>query len=347
VLPNLRQRNSGDWRWASVTGCVLAMLCVVPQAVRAQDDTPDQERREAAAAAYDRGSKAYIARDFELAARFYETAFRLAPAAPALIQAVRAHQQAGDDRRAGTVALALQEEYGVEQMAEHTKQALEQARTKYFRIDVVCENCQLEVEGNREAFLSVFLEPDKEHSVTAVFESGKRTKQIEGAAGAQKVLTFVAPGQEEEPEKAVAATTATAKAKDASSTHDADDLEEESTSSKGLSPVFFWTGVGLTAVAAGVTVWSGLDTQSAADDYKKNPTQEGLDDGQSLEMRTNVLIGVTAALAVGTGVVGIFFTDWGGSSEKQPNQSASARPRFNLAATVLPGGAMATVRGQF
>lgn len=323
----------------------LAVLGVLSRPVSAQDDTPDQERREAAAAAYDRGTKAYIARDFELAARFYETAFRLAPAAPALIQAVRAHQQAGNDRRAGTVALALQEEYGVEQMAEHTKQALEQARKKYFRLDVVCENCQLEVEGSREAFLSVFLEPDEEHSVTAVFEAGKRTKQVEGAAGAQKVLTFMAPGQDEEPEEPVAVT-GPVNAADTRDTQDADDSADDSSSSEGWSPAIFWTGVGLTAVAAGVTVWSGLDTQSAADDYKKNPTQEGLDDGQSLEMRTNVLIGVTAALAVGTGIVGIFLTDWGGS-EKQPNQSARAQPRFNMAATVVPGGAMATVRGQF
>ncbi len=345
------------WWWATNKDMWIGLICIavmalsiVPYSAYAQDDdgTTKQENREAAAAAYDRGTKAYVAGDYARAARFYETAFRLAPAAPALIQAVKAYQQAGDDRRAGTAALALQEEYGVSQMAEHTTQALEKARAQYFRVDIVCENCKLEIEGERQEFLSVFLEPDKTHTITAVFESGPTSKSVKGAAGEQKMVALIAPrpGEgdvtvtEKEPEA-----NANEKASEASR-EDSKTTSAETSGSEGLSPVFFWTGVGLTAVVTGVTIWSGLDTQSAADTYEKNPTQKGLDDGRSLELRTDILIGVSAALAVGTAVVGIFFTDWNGSEAKS-SQTAARSPQFRVAATWVPGGGVAMVRGQF
>lgn len=324
------------WLWGAVI-VGSAFLSVA----KADDGATDEERRQAAGAAYDRGSKAYLAGDFERAARFYETAFRLAPAAPALIQAVRAYQQAGDDRRAGTVALALQETYGVEQMAEHTTQALEKARSENMRVDVVCEGCQLEIDGEREGFPSVFLEPRTAHTVNAVFETGTRSESVSGEAGTQRVITFTAPREGEMvPQEHPASSEKPPASNEAAST------ETEGDTSTGLSPVFFWTGVGLTAVLTGITIWSALDTQSAADDYEKNPTQQGLDDGQGLELRTNLLLAASAALLVGTGAVGIFFTDWGGH-EKQSTQAARNNGGFHAAATWIPGGAMATVRGRF
>lgn len=80
-----------------------------------------------------------------------------------------------------------------------------------------------------------------------------------------------------------------------------------------------WIGAGLTAVAGGVLVWSGLDTLSARDAYVANPTESGYNDGVGRETRTNVLIGVTATLGVATAVGALLFTDWSG------------RPRTNVA----------------
>jgi outer membrane protein assembly factor BamD (BamD/ComL family) len=64
-----------------------ASLAAVPSA-RAQD----ARQRQAAAEAYDQGTAAYLAGDYEKAAEWFETANRLAPAAPALIQAARSAQ---------------------------------------------------------------------------------------------------------------------------------------------------------------------------------------------------------------------------------------------------------------
>ena len=41
-----------------------------------------------------------------------------------------------------------------------------------------------------------------------------------------------------------------------------------------------------------------------------SPTQSALDDGRVRELRTNVLIGGTAAAGVATLVIGAFFTRW-------------------------------------
>jgi hypothetical protein len=84
----------------------------------------------------------------------------------------------------------------------------------------------------------------------------------------------------------------------------------------------FFGAAGLTAAVAGVTVWSGLDTLSARDDYVADPTEAGYEDGISRQRRTNVLIGVSIGLAVGTAVVGAFLTGW----EPDREVLAAARP---------------------
>src|SRR5215472_3635970 len=73
---------------------------------------------------------------------------------------------------------------------------------------------------------------------------------------------------------------------------------------KGLSPVWFFVGVGATAVAGGATVISALDTSSKHQSFvnegcgRLNTSGCGTlaSDGTSAQTRTNVLLGVTAAI---------------------------------------------------
>jgi hypothetical protein len=71
-----------------------------------------------------------------------------------------------------------------------------------------------------------------------------------------------------------------------------------------------FVGAGATVVLGGLTIWSGLDTQAAREDYDQNPTPEGLDEGRGKQRRTNLLLGVTAAVGVATGVIALWFTEW-------------------------------------
>ena len=88
------------------------------------------------------------------------------------------------------------------------------------------------------------------------------------------------------------------------------DRPVEAPTPDGLSPAVFVTGVVITAGLAGVLVWSGLDTLDGSQSYMQNPTQVALDDGRVRELRTNVLIGATAAAGLTTLVIGAFFTRW-------------------------------------
>ena len=73
-----------------------------------------------------------------------------------------------------------------------------------------------------------------------------------------------------------------------------------------LSPAWFAVGLGVTAVAGGLTIGFGLDTLSKHDAFLIHRTEDGASAGQDAQLRTNVLVGVTAAAAVATAVIGYF-----------------------------------------
>jgi len=91
---------------------------------------------------------------------------------------------------------------------------------------------------------------------------------------------------------------------------------------RGVSPIWFFVSAGATVAVGAAATWSALDTKSAFDSYEaelKNLDQaqanRRVDDGHSLETRTNVLWAVTGVLAVGTTALGVFLVDWKPSKE--------------------------------
>jgi tetratricopeptide (TPR) repeat protein len=104
-----------------------------------------------------------------------------------------------------------------------------------------------------------------------------------------------------------------------------------------LSPIYTYVGAGLTAALGGLTVWSGLNTLSANDDYEKwakkaSPSDANFKSGKNLyedgvkrQNRTNLLIGATGTVAIATAVVAIFFTDWKGEAEDETTQAPTVQ----------------------
>lgn len=84
----------------------------------------------------------------------------------------------------------------------------------------------------------------------------------------------------------------------------------ESPRSKPLPPWVAFTGAGVTALFAGLTVWSGLDTISARSDYDQNPTSDQWVDGKGLRTRTNVLLSTTIVMGLATVGIAVFLVDW-------------------------------------
>jgi hypothetical protein len=83
--------------------------------------------------------------------------------------------------------------------------------------------------------------------------------------------------------------------------------------------VWFWVSAGATVLAGGVTIGSGIDTEQRhaafARDCRSSPTtcSQLATEGQSAQTRTNVLIGVTAALGAAT-LATVLLVRWHGAS---------------------------------
>ncbi|MBN4049573.1 hypothetical protein JYT86_00785, partial [bacterium AH-315-N03] len=66
-----------------------------------------------------------------------------------------------------------------------------------------------------------------------------------------------------------------------------------------------------------ILVWSGIDTLDGVDAFNRMPTPEGFEEGQAKELRTNLLIAITAGLGVTTLVLAIL-ADWDGDAQTPP-----------------------------
>jgi len=310
---------------ACVCVAVLASAPARAQEVSARD-------RQSAAQAYDRGTAAYLAEEFTTAARWFETAHRLAPAAAALVQATRAHARAGNPQRAATLALQLQELYPDDEAATRTAAEALRGASNLLRVDVSCDaHCTIEVAGSIMGHTSFFLEPG-DHEVVAEFETGRRRDTASGDAGDTVSLSFEAPPAPEPTDDPALG---------------GPDPEPQADGGGGLGGVplaVTITSLVLTAGLGGVLVWSGVDTLDGVEAYEANPTVEGLDDGRSREERTNWLIAGTAVLGATT-VILMIFTDWGGGDgdDASDPEEASAQAVVDI----QPDRAILGLTGRF
>ncbi len=138
-------------------------------------------------------------------------------------------------------------------------EVLDRTKPGLFELKVLCaEPCELVadskiVHGARATERTVYLLPGS-HAVVADFGEGRTTSQsfeaVETNAGE---VTFELPVQPVEAETTPASVDPDP---DPPPTHDQGTQEKAS----GWSPTVFWVGAGLTAVAGGITIWSGVDT---------------------------------------------------------------------------------------
>jgi len=322
----------------------------------ASDPTPAQVRT--AAEAFDRGREAYKSEEYVEAAEQFESADANAPSAAALELAIRAREKAGQLERAATLsALALARHPDDPSIQKVAPGVIQRAKSELFELSIKCDDpCEVTVggkiaPGRRSTERTVYVSPGK-YTVRAGW-SGDRSlsKQVEAAKAGAGVLEFQAP---------VAPTpSATPAETPPGTTADEPPADQGAASKGGLPPAVFLVGVGLTAIAGGVTVWSGLDTQNnPGANHVRTECQMNAADCQSLyqqgldkQHRTNLLIGVTAGVGIATGVIGAFFTDWSGS-KKKASPAASEAARLHRSFEVEPwvsigGGASVGALGRF
>jgi len=309
-------------------------LCLLFSAVAAAEGPATSaapisvEDRAKAADAYDQGTSAYLSERYELAAHWFERAYRLVPTSTALLQAVRAHHKAGNSIRSANLALQLQDEYPSDERSKRITDAVVDAvKPTNVLLRTECEKaCTLELDGALVQYPTFFVTPVVDHILKAAFDNGETSTVVQGAAGTTKELTLAAPASPPPPP---------------------------------IPRWAFYSSLGATVALGAVTVWSGIDANNGVSAYESaarsasspginngtspTPQQQAeslLEEGRQKERRTNILIGVTAGMAVGTAVLGVF-TNWKGES-----RDAASKRIEPLIGVTSKGGAL-TIKGRF
>jgi len=338
---------------------LLALVLGAGSTAHAQDaasePTPAQVR--VAAEAFDKGREAYKSEEYVEAAEQFEKADSNAPSPAALELAIRARDKAGElDRAATLMSLALKRHPGDENLLKIASDLSKRASTTLFALTALCDTpCDLTVggkivHGGPETERLLYIQPGALTVRAGWSDNRSDSKQVQAEAGGKGEISFVAPttpaakNMAEEPSEPVAAAPV-APARD-------DGADKKSS---GWSPTVFYVGAGLTAVLGGVTVWSGIDTVNnpGADRVKTECGTQGescalYQEGVSKQRRTNVLIGVTAGVGVGTLLIAVLATDWsGGNKPAEENTAVRLRPRVAVAPWAsLDGGGLQAV-GRF
>ena len=275
----------------------------------------EPQSQQAAAQAYDRGSAAFSAGDYSEAASWFETAYRHAPTAEALIVAARSHARAGNRLRAATLALVLREMYPSHSDAiVAADEILTASQTEFLRVKVVCDQCALEVDGRLQAEHEFFIEPDQTHTITASNGTDEQTKQFGGSAGQDVLIMFSLAAPSNEPIAAPARV--------------AEPIVQTSTAvdSKPFSPLTAYVAAGVTgalligSIALTVHTMAGVSKYEAAAEKFRQCTSDCdaleagartlAEKGHANETRTTLAWSATAVFGLATAAVALWWTDW-------------------------------------
>jgi hypothetical protein len=330
-------------------------------------DEPSVEAVQQAGDEFNLGRTAFKDEDFATAAEHFEKADRLAPNPKVLLLAIQARKLAGHGSRAATLAALAQDRYPQENMFTDTRSLIMDALDDQAKLKVTCDRpCNVLIDGRlvhgkAATKRFVFLEPGSYGVRAAWEEGGSHTESFAAQAGKAGSMHFTSPQSEgpsapppddeddidwgvSEPTPAPPSAEPPATIADTAAP----------TERNGLSPTVFWIGAGVTALSAGVSIWSGVDAQNNPGPDRVRSECAGRDtscpayqEGKSAELRTNVLWGVTGGLGLATILIGSLWTDWGGpvvpeavvvSKPSGPRVS----PWFNVA-----DGAMLGAQGRF
>jgi hypothetical protein len=267
-----------------------------------------QEDRQAAAREFQEAQHAFAAGDYRLAAEQFEAAYKHKPHYASLWNAARARQRAGDIVRAANLYAKYLREAPPNTRDRNTAQAsLREIAPKLGRIEVTAVGLDdVRLDGEPLVERMVYVNPGA-HVVDAVKkgEGSDKDKAVRASptvdAGQTVSVALVPPSVNEANPPPPA---------NLPPKREVVEKEKEREPRRGWSPTVVVVGGILTALGAGLTVASGLDTLSQRSQFDKDPSQPNLDSGKSKQLRTNILLGATATMAVLTGACAIWLVDW-------------------------------------
>lgn len=318
----------GKGRFLGIAAVAAALLVGAPWRAMAGEPTDDDVR--AASEAYDRAKAAYDKGAYAEAAADFARADALVPNAVTLELALRAAVQAGD----GALAMTLVERSERAERSPKLAAAVRAARAKFEkrtgRYVIKCPEgaqCTADVDGAAAPVGSPSWAMVGEHAVEITVDGQDERQTFSVKAGE---TTEVIPNAKPKPKKAAGAGGGAAP------------VVPVAQSRKPLSPVFVWVGAGVTGALAIGTTASGLDTLAKHGEFEKAPSAERKSSGQGAQLRTNVLLGLTAVGAVATGAMAVLLVDWSGESD-----GAATKTGLRASAMLLPHAGFAAVSTRF
>lgn len=302
-----------------VRATALALVVSLASVAGAQS-APTPEQIKQAGAAFDQGKRHFKAGEFIEAAEQFEAADAAAPSPAALQLAIRSREKGGQLDRAATLArLGLDRHPGNAELKELADGVFEKVAEDHHALTVRCDTpCTLVVNtrlvhGAAANVRTLYLKAGDYQIRASWPEDRVVSKPATATGGGASELAFAEPPKpppEEEdddpppppPGGGTGEDTGTVKVEP----------------SGGIPPGVFWVGLSLTAVAGGVTAWSGYDTLENPGKSKVQSECAGqgkqcqlYKDGVAKQDRTNILLGVTGVLGVGTIIIALL-TDWSG-----------------------------------
>ncbi len=263
----------------------------------------------AARNAYDRGAASYDAGEFALAATQLAQADAIVPNDVALELAIKAATKANDALLVMELA-ARADGRSSASLATVRDEARARAEGRVGRVTVSC------APGSSGCRASLDDAPFPVNQARWVLAGAHRVV-IDEAGQEQAFRVRVDPG-------ATVPVTA-------ASTPSAPTVQEAKTAppanqrTSGISPAWFWTTAGISAVIGGLTTASAVDTQNTYEAFSARPSASLSNEGVDAQLRTNLLLAGTAASVIGAAVVGIFFVRWSGPSRGSSTIGSSIR----------------------
>jgi hypothetical protein len=310
-----------------------------------------------AADRFDDGRVAFKAGEFGEAAEHFEAADAHSPSSSALALAMRSRTEAGQHAKASSLAeIILIRHPDNPSLVEQARATLASHEAELSVLDVVCQpECELVIDqklvhGTAANIWRVHVEPGH-HEIVASFDGGREgSTAVDVTAGQSAPLSFEAAPSTAQPELRAAATLKPALGNEVGVT--APGPEIDASKPFALPREVFWIGVGITGALAVATTWSGIDTirepgkahvkEVCSEPSRASECSRLYDEGESKELRTNVLLGSTIVLAIATAATGLFATDFGPAA-KGTTPASVATGAWNL----RPLAAMDPTRGAF
>jgi hypothetical protein len=284
--------------------------------------TPGAGQIQFAAREHDLGYRAYINNDYDEAANHFENAFFAAPNPAELRSAIRARRDAGELARAATLGAIGQRRFPDDTVTgKVAAEVIALARPHVYEVEIASSDKysvaidQKIVAAERVTESTLFMTPGP-HQLLVSWSDDRNTRiPIDAREGGQQSLEL------DPPPLAPPAPVPVPTPAPVPVVVVPPPPVPPPPLSKPFDPAVFIAGAALTAVGAGLIVWSGIDTlnrpgtgtvrKDCSGGYNQSPQcQTDYQDGTGRQLRTNVLIAVTTGVAGATGIIGLFFTQW-------------------------------------